>query len=257
MRWKCTLAYDGTDFAGWQRQPNGTAVQELIESRLAEVFERRVVIHGAGRTDAGVHARQQVFHFDADWPHGAAKLLRAVGHQLPDAIQLLDAREVSDDFHARFSAIRKRYSYTWHLGQASPFLTRYATSIGHLQLHLEPMQEAAALLVGRHDFASFSANPKDDRSGDTTRTLFRLEVQQQAAVITLIAEADGFLFRMVRSLAGCLFDVGRGRLAPQEVAEIRRIAKRTNRVRTAPPQGLSLDEVFYPDDTLSLLNSAH
>ena len=120
-RWKCVCAYDGTSFAGWQSQVGGRAIQDVIEKRIAEIFKRPIRIFGSGRTDAGVHALAQVFHFDADWRHGTEKLLTAFRMGLPETIQIKSAQAVAEDFHARFDASGKRYEYHLHLGDPDPF----------------------------------------------------------------------------------------------------------------------------------------
>lgn len=245
MRWKCTVAYDGTQFEGWQSQPSRNTVQDFIERRLRVLFEKRVVIHGSGRTDRGVHARGQVFHFDGDWPHGGETLVKALRTGYPDAIQVYHAEEAEADFHARFSATNKRYQYHFFEGYAGPFETRWTLSTGNRRLDIDKMNTAAALLLGRHDFTAFTANPKDCREDDPVRDLRVLKVERDGPRVTLTAEANSFLFRMVRSLAGCLLDVGTGKLDTDGVAEIRDSGKRTNRVQTAPPQGLFLDRVSY------------
>lgn len=245
MRWKCTVAYEGTSFAGWQSQPGGNTVQDVIESRLGALFAKRVVIHGSGRTDSGVHARGQVFHFDADWRHGPQKLLQALRTGIPPTIQVHRAEAVADTFHARFSARRKGYHYHYYEGYADPFTFRYRWSLGNRCLDAGRMNAAAAELVGRHDFAAFSANPGEEREDGTVRTLFTLRVEREGRCLRLVAEADGFLFRMVRSLAGCLGDVGSGKLEPAQVREILDTRERTNLVQTAPAEGLFLDSVVY------------
>lgn len=245
MRWKCRVAYDGTGYEGWQSQPSGNTIQDFIERRLAVLFERRIVLHGSGRTDGGVHARGQVFHFDGAWRDGPEALLRALRTGYPDSIQVMDAKVVDDHFHARYSATGKRYSYHFFEGYADPFSTRYHWSTGNRYLDVDQMNLAAGFLVGRHDFSSFSANPGDNREKQPVKDLRRLVVDREGPRIRLVAEADGFLFRMVRSLAGCLFDVGSGKLDPSEVVKIRDMRRRSNLVRTAPPQGLFLDEVWY------------
>lgn len=245
MRWKCTVAYDGTDFEGWQSQPSGKTVQDHLQRRLSYLFKGPVVIHGSGRTDSGVHARGQVFHFDGDWRHGSEALLKALRTGYPDSIQVYRAEIVSDDFHARFSAVGKRYIYHFVEGYADPFRTRWAWSTGNRRLDVDCMNTAAAVLLGRHDFSAFTANPRDGREDDPVKDLRRLEVIRNDTGIQLVAEADGFLFRMVRSLAGCLFDVGIGKIDTQKVGEILASKTRTNIVHTAPPEGLFLDAVWY------------
>ncbi len=245
MRWKCTVAYDGTQFEGWQSQPSGNTIQDFIENRLRVLFNRRVPIHGSGRTDSGVHARGQVFHFDGDWAHGSEALLKALRTGYPDAIQVYRAEVVDDDFHARFSAVGKRYVYQFLEGHADPFLTRWHWSTGNRRLDVDRMNAGAAYLTGKYDFSAFTANPRDNREDDPVKDLRVLRVESEGPRVRLVAEADGFLFRMVRSLAGCLFDVGTGKLEPEAVAEIRDSRTRTNVVQTAPPEGLFLDEVWY------------
>jgi tRNA pseudouridine38-40 synthase len=245
MRWKCTCAYDGTRFEGWQSQPSGNTVQDLIEGRLRYLFKQRTPIQGSGRTDSGVHARGQVFHFDGDWTHGPEALVKALRTGYPDAIQVYRAEVVGEAFHARYSAAGKRYIYQFFEGEADPFETRWFWSTGNRRLDVDRMNAAAGLLVGRRDFAAFSANSGDDRDNSTVKDLRVLSVERAGPRIYLRAEADGFLFRMVRSLAGCLFDVGIGKLEPEAVGGILESRKRTNLVQTAPPEGLFLDEVWY------------
>ena len=245
MRWKCTVAYDGTQFEGWQSQPSGNTIQDFIENRLRVLLKKRTPIHGSGRTDSGVHARGQVFHFDGDWDHGPVDLLKALRTGYPESIHVFHAEVVEDDFHARFSAVGKRYIYQYFEGFADPFETRWHWSTGNRRLDVGKMNEAAAILKGRHDFSSFSANPRDDRKDDPVKDLRVLRVERFQHRVLLVAEADGFLFRMVRSLAGCLFDVGTGKLDLDDVQRILMDRKRTNLVQTAPARGLFLDSVWY------------
>jgi tRNA pseudouridine38-40 synthase len=242
-RWKCVCAYDGTAFAGWQSQVGGTAIQDVIEARLAAIFKRPVRIHGSGRTDAGVHARGQVFHFDAEWRHGTEKLLAALRAGLPPAIQIKSARPVAADFHARFRATGKRYLYFLHLGDAEPFARPYCWAIFR-PLDLAAMRAAAAVLKGRHDFRAFTALNGPAKE-NTVRDLRRLEIAKRGRRVRIAAEADGFLFRMVRSLAGVLVAVGEGRLSVAQVRAILESRERTAAVQTAPAQGLFLERVFY------------
>jgi tRNA pseudouridine38-40 synthase len=245
-RWKCVCAYDGTSFAGWQSQSpeKGVGVQDVIERRLAEIFGGPVRIHGSGRTDAGVHAIGQVFHFDAAWRHGPAKLLAAFRVGLPPTVQVQSAKTVAADFHARFSAKRKRYVYHVCLGDADPFTRAYCWSVMRPWMDLTAMREAAKVLVGSHDFASFTAFNGQDLA-DTVRELYRLDVLGRGRRIRIVAEANGFLYKMVRSLVGVLVSVGEGKLSAANVGEILDAKKRTERVLTAPPEGLFLARVFY------------
>lgn len=243
QRWKCTCAYDGGAFAGWQSQAGGTAIQDTIEQRLAQVFGTGIRIHGSGRTDAGVHALEQVFHFDATWRHGEDKLIAALRAGLPASIQIKRIQAVSHQFHARFSVKRKRYVYHLHLGDADPFTRPYAWVL-FKPLDLAAMKAAAEALRGTHDFRALTALNGPERE-DTVRDLQRLDVTKRGAKIQIVAEANGFLYKMVRSIAGALVAVGEGRLSVAELKRIVASRQRTPAVHTAPPQGLFLAKVFY------------
>jgi len=244
-RWKVVCAYDGTAFAGWQSQPGGNSIQDVIEARLAQVFDAPVRIHASGRTDAGVHALGQVFHFDAAWRHGPEKLRAAMRVGLPLAIQIKSVREVAPEFHARFSATGKIYAYHLFLGDADPFTRPYVWTIERPQpLDLVAMEAAAAVLRGRHDFAAYSAFNGAEKN-DTVRDLRRLEIARRGRRVILTFEADGFLYKMVRSLTGALVSAAIGKLTPARVAALLAAKARTAAVETAPPQGLFLVKVLY------------
>ena len=247
QRWKCICAYDGADFAGWQSQAHGTAIQDVIEARLALIFKAPVRIHGSGRTDAGVHARGQVFHFDAAWPHATEKMLAAFRVGLPGTIQIKSVQLVSSDFHSRFDATGKRYDYYVHRGDADPFTRPYCWPV-FKPLDVAAMSAAAALLRGRHDFRAFTALNGPERE-DTVRHVRRFDVTQRGRQIHLTVEADGFLYKMVRSLSGVLVAVGEGKLSPANVRTILHSRERTATVQTAPPQGLFLTKVYYERST--------
>ena len=195
MRWKCICAYDGTDFDGWQRQKNEKAVQNHLEAALSKIFDQPVLTHGSGRTDAGVHARGQCFHFDAEWRHDGGKLMRALHSILSKSIRIESARVVSDDFHARHSAKGKRYSYRYYLGRANPIEERYLWDCRSVPLDLDAMREAASLLVGRHDFTAFGASHGKDNDPDPVKTIHRLDLQQSGKSIRLVTEGSGYLYR--------------------------------------------------------------
>ena len=245
QRWKCLVAYEGTAFSGWQAQPDKNAVQDHIERRLAELLQTEVRIHGSGRTDAGVHARGQVFHFDANWRHGAEKLLAALRGGLPPSIQVQSAEPVSNEFHARYSATGKIYHYHLiHGAWADPFEHAFTWSVPKA-LDVAAMRAAAEVLRGRHDFRAFSAFGGEERE-NTVRTLARLDLIESGLRLRIEAEAEGFLYKMVRSLAGALVYAGMGKLTPERIAAVRETRERTAEVETAPPQGLFLMKVHYP-----------
>lgn len=244
IRYRIDVAYDGSDYAGWQIQPNGITVQQRLEEALKTLTGEQTKVHGSGRTDQGVHAHGQVAHFDL---HKAVKLetlLRALNGLLPPDIRVMRARRAAADFHARRSAVGKEYRYfIWNAPLMSPFLRRYRAHVWS-PLDVAAMRAAAAHLVGRHDFAAFTANP--NRVVESTiRHLTALTVSKRGPTITITARADGFLYRMVRSLAGFLIRVGEGAVPADEAVHVLSSRTRTARVPTAPPQGLFLWNVKY------------
>lgn len=242
-RWKCVVAYEGTTFNGWQSQEGGNTIQDLIERQLRAIFGRQIRIEGSGRTDSGVHAHAQVFHFDAAWRHGAEKLRKALQTGLPRSILLKSVRAARSDFHARFDAKGKIYRYHVHLADADPFEVKTCWSLGR-ELDWRSVQATARLLRGKHDFWAFSG--ENDRTYETTvRHLRRLDVRRRGKRVTFTFEADGFLYKMARSLAGALVNVGLGKLQPSDVAALLKTRRRIAEVVTAPPQGLFLVRVIY------------
>ncbi len=245
MRWKCTVAYDGTGFHGWQSQPGGNTIQDVLENRLKNLFGQPIRIHGSGRTDSGVHARGQVFHFDGVWTNLQTDLLNALRSGLPESIQVSAVRKVPNDFHARYSAIGKRYMYWLFEGYAPPMETRYYWSLGRRKVDIERMNAAAACFLGKHDFSAFGAQRGDDFTVNPIKDMRRLEITRRGRRIRIATEASGYLYKMVRSLAGALVDVGIGKLAPDEPEKFLKSGKRNALVVTAPARGLCLEKVFY------------
>lgn len=243
MRWKCVCAYDGSVFEGWQSQASGRAIQDVIERQLEKIFGRDVRIHGSGRTDSGVHAEGQVFHFDGEWTHGPQKLRAALQGGLGRAIQLKSLRRAPGDFHARFDAKGKTYCYHAFLGEADPFATRYCWSLRR-DLDWAAMRKAAVVLRGRHDFRAFSANNGTERE-TTVRDLRRLSIVRRGRVVRFTMEANGFLYKMVRSLVGAMVAAGQGKLTAADIQAMLKSGQRTAAVQTAPSQGLFLVRVFY------------
>ncbi len=242
-RWKCVVAYDGTTFHGWQSQEGGNTIQDLIEKQLKAIFGRQLRIEGSGRTDSGVHAHAQVFHFDAAWKHGAERLRKAIQTGLPRSIQLKTLRAASAKFHARFNAKGKIYRYHLNLGSADPFEVHYSWSLNR-ELDWPAVQAAAKVLRGKHDFWAFSG--ENDRTYETTvRHLRRLELRRKGSRVSFTFEADGFIYKMARSLTGALVSVGLGKLKPADLAGLIKSRKRIPEVVTAPPQGLFLVKVIY------------
>lgn len=248
MRFKGTVAYDGTDLEGWQSQTNGNTVQDILESRLAFLLEKPTRIFGSGRTDSGVHARGQVFHFDSEWSHPVEQLLRGFQSNVPETIQVSRIEEVPETFNARSSATGKRYMYHVYEGYASPFETRYCWSLGNRRkLDCEAMRAGAVSLLGRHDFTAFAGTHAKNLDPNPVKTLWRLEVERDGPRVRVITEGSGYMYKMVRSLVGALVHVGLGKLSANSIREILESRVRTARVITAPARGLFLDEVFYDE----------
>jgi tRNA pseudouridine38-40 synthase len=240
---RLTVEYDGTDFVGWQIQPNGRSVQETLEAALARVLGSPVRIHSAGRTDAGVHARGMTAHFEtaADLPLAAYR--EGVNRLLPPDVAVREAAEAPEDFHARFDARGKWYRYTIYSASVrSPLLGRRAW---HLRspLDLAAMARAAQDFVGYHDFAAFRASGCDART--TNRQIFSVQLEQQGELLHIDVRGAGFLRNMVRVMVGTLVEIGLARRPANDVACLLREGCRQKAGRTAPPQGLCLMEVWY------------
>lgn len=248
-RIRLTLEYDGGGFQGWQLQPGVRTVQGALEEAFAELLQAQVRVIGAGRTDAGVHARGQVAHADLPGGLGALELRRALNALLPDDLAVLEAREVAPDFHARHDAVSKRYLYrVLNRAVASPGRRHVSWHI-RSRLDLEAMREAAARLEGDRDFAAFRGARGGAPEGESTRrSLERLAVERRDDEVRIEAIGRSFLRHMVRNLAGTLVDVGLGRSTPDEVAAILASGERARAARTAPARGLCLEAVSYPGD---------
>jgi tRNA pseudouridine38-40 synthase len=241
------LEYDGTNYHGWQVQPNAPTVQEKLEDALHQILGEQVRVTGAGRTDAGVHALGQVGHLRTASDREVEALFRGVNSLLPEDIVVKSVREASPDFHARRSALRKRYEY-WILNDPtrSAFHHRFVWHV-RVGLDLAKMRRAAESLVGEHDFASFQASGGEP-GRHTVRHLYLLEVEEfQNGVVRIAVEGNAFLRGMVRILAGTLVDVGRGRVPEQALPGILTARDRKAAGRTAPGKGLFLNWVRYPD----------
>jgi tRNA pseudouridine38-40 synthase len=244
VRYRITVAYDGSQYAGWQVQPAHMTVQQRIEEVLASLSGEVVKVHGSGRTDQGVHAEGQVAHFDLSKAWKPAALHKGLNALLPADIRVRRVARARNDFHARRSAVRKEYRYViWNGEIMDPCRRLYATHV-RKALDIEAMQAAAQVLVGRHDFAAFTANPNRVVES-TVRKIEYLKVRKSGPVITVVAASEGFLYKMVRSLCGLLIRVGEGAVTLTEVREILASRIRTARVPTAPPEGLFLWRVWY------------
>jgi len=252
------LAYDGGDFHGWQRQPGLRTVQGVLEQAVRRVVRHQVMITGAGRTDAGVHAAGQVANFLTDSQIACANLFRAIGGRLPKDVTLFDVREVPRTFHATRSAIGKLYRYTIYNAPGRPvqrFRQRYCYHFWQ-PLDVERMRQAAEAFVGEKDFAAMAS--KGDERENTVRTVFRCQVYRRFEEICIDVEGRGFLYNQVRNMVGTLIEVGRGHWPVTCIAEILASRDRRNAGPTAPARGLCLQWVRYPPEAFrepSLLDS--
>lgn len=242
---KLVVAYDGTEYAGWQRQPNGVSIQQLIEEAFASFTpgEPPPAVTGASRTDAGVHAIGQVASVRVPFSHPADAVLRALNARLPEAVRILDAADAHASFHARRDARRKRYRY--RIYRAAVLLPMLRLYVWHVpgRLDLNAMREAAARLVGTHDFAAFQASGASVAT--TRRTIFRLDLVETGDELHLEVEGDGFLRHMIRIIAGSLVDIGRGTRTPAWLGEALDGRDRRLAGQTAPAAGLCLERVDY------------
>lgn len=242
--YKLLLAYDGTHYGGWQIQPNADTIQARLKEPLARLFGEKISTQGAGRTDAGVHARGQVVSFCAGKSIELDTLVRAINAHLPEDIRVLKAAGAPVDFHARFSAKSKEYRYQIVNAKVmDPFLRHHA--LHHPRaLDLAAMRRASRRLIGKHDFTALSS--KSQRAIDNfARTVSRVTVHKRGDLITIAVRADGFLYRMVRSIVGALLKVGRGDATAEEMHRYVRARQRTHFVETAPAHGLFLWKVWY------------
>ncbi len=245
---KLTVAYDGTDFAGWQVQPDQPTIQSELQKALRRIAKQDVQAIGSGRTDSGVHALAQVASCQiANWNATAADLKTALNTQLPDSIVVTDSIDAPDDFHAIRDAIGKRYRYQMQLGGTRDvFGHRYHWHF-KFPIQIDPMREAAAKMVGEKDFACFQAAGGDRKS--TVRDIRSCDLIDESTEnhrrIAIEVEANGFLYNMVRNIVGTLVEVGRGKHSAEWVDDVIAQKNRDNAGPTAPPQGLFLKEVHY------------
>lgn len=237
------LMFNGSAYHGWQRQANADTVQEHIESAVETIFGSHITVYGCSRTDSGVHARQFFCNFHVDSAMDAATVARAVDANTPEDIAVKGCVEVPEDFHSRYSCISKRYEYLiWNERYPQPFMPAMVCR-RERPLDADRMNEAAAAFVGRHDFAGFCSAGSEVQS--TVRTVFSAGVERDGGLITFSVSADGFLYNMVRIMAGTLICVGEGKIGTADMAGIVASADRAQAGFTAPAEGLYLDSVYY------------
>jgi tRNA pseudouridine38-40 synthase len=257
--WKLVLAYDGTDFHGWQVQPGLRTIQGELASAIEHVCGERVLPQGSGRTDAGVHALAQVASFALKSPIPPPNLQRALNRALPSSIRVMDATHAPPAFHARHSAVGKQYEYRIYRGEiCPPQLARYVYALAW-PLNIAAMQQAASLVIGRHDFSSFAAVDPDrsarmaaDSKIDNVRTLKRSSWREDHDLLIYTVRGDGFLHHMVRNLVGTFLEIGRGQRRAADLAELISARNRMAAGATAPARGLFLHAVSYADSGATL-----
>lgn len=247
VRLKAIISYDGTAFAGYQVQPGERTVQLEVEKVLATMHKGvQVKITASGRTDARVHATGQVIHFDTPLAIPPEKFQKALNVQLPRDIRVLDVQQVRDDFHARFHVSGKRYRYIWDCGTIqSPFRRHYTVETNSVKPNIEAMREAARAIVGTYDFSCFCA--ANTSVVDKVRTVHALELTWHGDELHMTISGNGFLYNMVRIIAGTLWEVGTNRREVDSVATAIASKDRSQAGKTAPAHGLYLEEVFYPE----------
>ena len=247
QNYKIIISYDGTDYHGWQRQPDKRTIQGQLEDVLTQISSKKIPVIGAGRTDAGVHAKAQVAHFKANLSLSENEVFRAMNGLLPADIRIISLQRADSNFHARKMAVSKIYQYRiFNSLNISPFLVRYTLhrsypSYPSFPLDIKSMKEAASLFVREADFTAFSSN----RLLHPVRRVMFSEIKKKGDEIIYTIEANGFLRYMVRTIVGTLLEIGRGKMLPNEIEEIFSDKKRKETTPTAPAKGLCLIEVKY------------
>lgn len=246
MRYKVTVSYDGSAYYGWQKQPNVCSIQEAIERVLEHMHKRPVEITASGRTDAYVHAKGQVFHFDSDKEIDSEHWKMALNSQLPVQIRIQEVVPVSDEFHARFDARYKRYDYLVTHQVDNPFIQKYMAK-ERTVLDVAYMQECANIFLGTHDFTSFTSNKIDPRK-PREKTIIKLEIVQEDDAIRMIFVGNGFLRYMVRMIAQTLIEAGKHKISKDDI-QVMLDGKDKHLCRyKGAPEGLYLVQVIYDED---------
>lgn len=242
-RIKLTVAYDGTNYCGWQVQPNGETIEGVLNRTLSELFKEPITVIGASRTDSGVHGCGNVAVFDTEARIPGEKVAFALNQRLPEDIRIQKSEEVEGTFHPRHCDTRKTYQYSIYNATFQHPLHRLYSHFVYRPLEVEKMRQAADYIVGTHDFVSFCSINTSVK--DTVRTVYSLEVKKDGNLITIEIKGNGFLYNMVRIIAGTLIQVGLGQYPPEKVQEMLDAKNREASGPTAPANGLTLIEIEY------------
>jgi tRNA pseudouridine38-40 synthase len=240
---KLTLEFDGTAYAGWQRQINGVAIEQVVREAISKLTGEKPDLIGCSRTDAGVHAKKYVCNFKTSSTIPADRFKFALNSILQEDIVVLESSQVDESFHSRFGAKSKKYTYTICNREVRPAIGRDYVYYFRKSLDVEKMAKASACLIGKHDFSSFKSANSSVKTN--VRTIYDISVSKDGDNIVISVTGDGFLYNMVRIIAGTLIEVGMGEKYPEEVKDILEAKDRNRAGRTAPPSGLCLEEVFY------------
>lgn len=241
MRYKCRVVYDGTGFHGFQVQGELRTVQNEIENVLLTILKTKTRIHGAGRTDTGVHALGQVFHFDTDIVMKEWNMQNAMNSRLPKDIYINKVELVDESFHSRYSAISKTYKYLIDLGEFNPLLINYRYFYRY-EIDFKNLVEASKIFIGEHDFSSFTKNHK---LTNNVRTIYDINVVKEDNLITIKFHGNGFLHNMVRIIVAMVMEVARGKITVEDLNRILENKNRKAAPKTAPPNGLYLENIQY------------
>ena len=246
MRVKMVVAYDGTNYCGWQIQPNGVTIEQKLNEALTDLLQEPIKVTGASRTDAGVHSLGNVCIFDTNTRMPAEKISSALNTRLPEDIVVQDSCQVPESFHPRFSKSRKTYEYRILNQKFRNPTSRLDTHFYYYDLDVEAMQRAAAYLVGEHDFKSFAST--GGQAETSVRTIYSLDVEKRDSIITIRVKGNGFLYNMVRIIAGTLIKVGAGEIQPEEIPVILEAKDRSAAGPTAPAKGLTMIGLEYEEN---------
>lgn len=246
--YKILISYDGTQYGGWQVQPNSVSIQEKIEEALFQITQSNIKVIGSGRTDAGVHANGQVAHFQVKTLLSIDKTIFSLNSLLPEDIRVLKMDLVPSTFHARFSAKSKKYSYYISTKPVLiPFYRQYTTLVP-TDIDIPLMKEAAKSFLGTHDFKSFANQAsKGSASVDSIRTIYSIDFMEEEERIKIIFHGNGFLYKMVRNIVGTLIDIGKGKMSIHQIKQILEAKDRRFAGSVAPAKGLFLENVYYGD----------